>query len=111
MTKLQFNEGDCLLDNNGYRLEVKNGVWDWYNYADGRYEDCDNGERAILDALTEIVKPLRTHKIVDTVYREDGYWHKGDYAWHLCDSAFPMHRDLFASWGWPIPDHMKEDAS
>ncbi len=104
---IQFEEGECLIDKDGYRLEVKDGKWRWYCYQSRGYKGVDFTESLILNALTEIVKPLRTHKIGQLIYREDGMFSHEDLSgW--CECALPADRDLFTSWGWPIPAHMED---
>ena len=104
---VQFEEGDALIDNSGWRLEVANGSWQWYEYGTHDTMEPTVGELAILGALTEIVKPLRTHKISDLIYREDWMCRADNDEWEPCLDTYYT-RDLFRSWGWPIPAHMEE---
>jgi phytoene dehydrogenase-like protein len=115
-TAIQFGEGDVLLDwTKGSQILVRDGKW-VHVERDGYESDMNYLEQAILDKLTEIVKPLRKHKIGKNIYREDGWATDGD-ASHGDDgnqlewvqmSATVFHRDLFTSWGWPIPSHMED---
>ena len=104
---IQFEEGDVLLYDNHHALEVRGGRWAWVPENNAVAEPT-LAEQAILDKLTEIVKPLRTHKIGDTTYREDGYCRSTAYPDWGKVAGLEAHRDLFTSWGWPIPAHMEE---
>lgn len=108
MNKLQIEEGFTIESFDG-RFEIIDGAWRFrWNGNRGSVDAPSGGEQAILDRLTEIVKPLRTHKIEDTVYREDGYaMFRGCGGWEAL-AGLEKQIDLFHSWGWPIPAHMED---
>jgi hypothetical protein len=106
-TAIQFEEGDVLLEwSEGSQVVVSDGAW---KLVSRHGDECALGalELAILDKLTEIVKPLRCHALDGMVLREDGmYRHVANNEW-LRITIHPYNRDLFTSWGWPIPAHME----
>ncbi len=104
---VQFEEGDVLLDlHGGSQLVARGGGW-LIVMRDGADYPVDGLSWQILDRLTEIVKPLRTHKIGNTVYREDGFLSVNGGEWRM-SAGNENQLDLFTSWGWAIPAHMEE---
>lgn len=104
--KIRFSEGDILVREGFDDLMVVGGSWVWA--ASNCSSDPTISEQAIIDALTEIVKPLRTHMLDGMIIREDGMFQLQDdfEGWQPIWQK-QYNRDLFKSWGWPLPDHMK----